>query len=381
MTNFNNNSGSAGIPHGYDLNNVLRTGMSRSIPCFGGKLFYAQGHDGNCIICHYIESNDEALVQHLSHWYRWTSELRQVPFLSYRTSVRLSDSEVVFMFSHPGGKLTSMRELMNSTNHQNYAQSIKPFQKMVSFLDLYDRISNQAIYVPLVCFSLDTVFIDSATNLHVLPLMGAGSYPTGYPMEASTNQVSVRTDLYTAALVAVQVASGFELESVAENRCMRMDLLSDIEKKCLSAFPSCRPDLNTIVNRRKGFKAGKTFTGMAPTSPVRFWRKTCNTVNKVIHFLSPMSDVACTAGIPKSRQKCSSQQTAPQYQGGQFPWEQQNAWQPQGSQPTWEQQNPWQPQGSQPAWEQQNTWQPQHQPVPDQQDTDSQSEERMSWYV
>ena len=249
--------GSAGLPVNYNKRSVIKKAMADAqarnecISCFGGQLFFDKDGYEAPVIRHVISCTDQELLKLLSCWYRAADRMRPVSFFPYLGSDNLGDGTVAYTFA-VGRKVISMRQLMNRPDCKKHGSEL--FSKLVDFLCTYrDELTKQEMksggYVPLLSISLDTVFMDADKNLYLLPLRSLNhQYPMGFPLEANTPEADERTDLYTAALLAVQVISGCEYESSREGRYMKLDELPETAKQSLCLFPSGRHSLNTVRN-------------------------------------------------------------------------------------------------------------------------------------
>jgi len=242
---------SAGLPMGYDEKAVLREALENAkkdktaVFCFGGLLFYTRNHSNTKLLCHAVRSTNHMYIRSLSSWYNKTKRMRRVPFLTYEHSTDLGNGTVVFTFSIEDTYF-SMRQLMERSDHSKYGEPL--FRKLVDFLVLFKDELNEG-YMPLRSIHLDTVFLDERGHLYLLPLMcHPTQYPSSYPQDADNIDADERTDLYTAALLALQVSSGCEYECAAENKRMAPELVPEVVMSCLFPFSSGRYDLRSVVN-------------------------------------------------------------------------------------------------------------------------------------
>lgn len=237
---------SAGVPRGASPMGALIQDMRKATNvCFGGKLFLSTNYHGQPLICHAISSGRRDVVQELSKFYSSLRALPTVPFLTYSGSNDLGGGQVVFTFAL-GENFHSMRQIMNSEGHEKIGMQL--FPKLVDILTKY--YGKTAKYKDaLCCISLDTVFMTPQGECLLLPLQCPNQdYPRGFPLEVGTDEADERTDLYTAALLTLQVISGCEYESRAEKKCMRPDMVPEYVKDCLCVFPSGRKNLAQTRN-------------------------------------------------------------------------------------------------------------------------------------
>lgn len=243
--------GSAAFPLGYDEKVMLKDALAKArkektaVSCFGGLLFYAREHSGRKLICHAVRTTDQEYIQAVSAWYHMTRDKREVPFLTYNGSYNLDNGTVVFTFDVIE-EFISMRQLMERDNHSKYGEEL--FRKLVNFIQLFKTKAGKD-FTPLRSIHLDTVFMDTRGNLHLLPLLCLPSqYPIGFPLEVGTPEADERTDLYTAALLALQVSSGCEYECPSEGKRMDPELVPEVVMRCLCVFASGRDDLKSVIN-------------------------------------------------------------------------------------------------------------------------------------
>ena len=228
----------------------VRAGMqdalagSDTVACFGGLLFRTvNAHQGEVVahaIGSVVRSEAQALV---SDWYYRLTTDHPNMFLIYDHSADLKKM-VVFTFRLPAG-YRSLRELMGHPQARNYGPKL--FRKLIDFLAAYESATrSQGKYRPLCCLSLDTVFIHETQNdIRVLPLAARnGNFPVYYPGEAGTKAADITTDMYTAALTALQFMSGCEMENetVRMADCNGIPCMDD----CLRVFQSRRPALREV---------------------------------------------------------------------------------------------------------------------------------------
>lgn len=261
-----NDSGSAGIPSGFSLPATLKQDMEKaSISCFGGRVFTSRNQHSDALICHAIRITSVDQITKLSAWYHMTRHFRISSFLPYAGSVYVDDY-CVFTFDLYKNQ-TSLRKLMEEP------ESIRMKRCKQLFADLTDVILDYqkergASYSPLCFLSLDTVFLDDLDRVSVLPLMCDNiSFPRGYPLEAGTAEADETTDLYTAALLTLQVLSGCEYETA--DRKMRLDLVPDCLRRCLNLFPSGRPPIREVyaaMNLPNGYEKSKKKWAWARTA-------------------------------------------------------------------------------------------------------------------
>lgn len=305
------NYGSASYPRDYSEAAVLKADMAKAhTACFGGKLFISKDHRGDTLICHAVRTTDRELIDDLSKWYHETKRLSGVRFLPYEHSTPLGNGQVAFLFDLNPDHI-SMRELMKRPDHQTLCADL--FNKLVDFLWNYRREMG-GTYQALCCISLDTVFMDQRGRIHLLPLVCDDiHFPKGYPLEAGTDEADESTDLYTAALLSMQVLSGCEYESRSTGKTMRMDLAPDALRDCLCIFPSRRPTLNEVRNMLGGKSHAhnepshsRTTTSNDPQpsregkpGPLGFLRRKLQNTSLRYVFGAPKEEVADTADYPR----------------------------------------------------------------------------------
>lgn len=235
---------SVGVPRGVSPMGTLIQDMRKATNvCFGGKLFLSTNYHGQREICHAVSSAKREAVQELSRVYHAFNGLTTMPFLAYSGS-RPGDGQVIFTFAL-ADNCRSMRQVMTANDHEEVGMQL--FPKLVEILTKYE---NMAEYKDaLCCISLDTVFVTSRGEILLLPLQcPSQDYPRGFPLEAGTVEADERTDLYTAALLALQVVSGCEYESRAEKKRMCPELVPGYVMDCLCVFPSGRKTLAQARN-------------------------------------------------------------------------------------------------------------------------------------
>lgn len=212
---------------------------------FGGLLFRGKnGH--NCDVLGYaVEdmSREDAQKVGDGRYFDLTTNYSEI-FLTYDRSWK-SGNHVVFTFRLPRG-YHSLRELLDRPKSPECGEII--FRRLVKLIAHYEEVTKDVGgYKPLCCISLDTVFINkSSNNVKIAPIQAYNhNYPTYYPGEAGKEVADQRTDLYTAALTALQFMSSVEMET-NENKmadCADIPAMDD----CLRVFQSRRPDLQTVL--------------------------------------------------------------------------------------------------------------------------------------
>ena len=235
---------SAGVPRGASpMGSLIQDMRKATNVCFGGKLFLSTNYHGQTLICHAVSSGKREVVQELSRVYHAFNELSTMPFLTYNGS-RPGDGQVIFTFALADG-CRSMRQIMTDDDHE--AVGMQLFQKLVEILTKYKKMADYRY--ALCCISLDTVFMTSQGEILILPLQCPNQdYPRGFPLEAGTDEADERTDLYTSALLTLQVISGCEYESRAEKKRMCPELVPQYVMNCLCVFPSGRKTLDQTRN-------------------------------------------------------------------------------------------------------------------------------------
>lgn len=210
------------------------------INCFGGRLYRSLNEHNTPILVHAIENLTKEQSDTLVNKWHYVLSGKMSQFLIYDHSYELGSS-VAITFRIPED-YKSLRELMKDPAAAKYAGTL--FKKLIDFLHDYQQYL-KGQYYPLCALSLDTVFMDAGHNLHVLPLRSfSNSYPVCYPGEAGKSSADITTDMYTAALVALQFMSGCEYETDGKtmNKCTNVPCLMD----CLALFQSWRPSLQTV---------------------------------------------------------------------------------------------------------------------------------------
>lgn len=248
--------GSAGYPRGYSPDSsLLQSLRTSSIPCLGGRLFRSPNQHDQPLICYALESSNKDLVNELSKTYHAFTRLPAACFVPYETSREVRTGLYVFKFALSKG-MRSMRQIMESPEHEQLGDGL--FQKLVELLFDYKEAAAQdaegngnpaGSYAALCSISLDTVFMDQRGKLRLLPLQCQnGDYPRGFPLEAGTPEADELTDIYTAALLALQVVSGCEYESRSQHKRMCPERVPEWMMKCLCIFPSGRLNLAQCRN-------------------------------------------------------------------------------------------------------------------------------------
>lgn len=221
---------------------------------FGSLLFRGENAHRINVVGQAVEGMDQRTAQALvdGRYFPLTTNLSNL-FLSYDHSKKVS-RYVAFTFRLPAG-YHSLRELMTHSEARKCGRLI--FVKLVSLLSEYEAYCKRTAknpdgaYVPLCCLNLDTVFLHETTlDLKVIPLAAQNhDYPCYYPGEAGDPAADIRTDLYTAALTALQFMSGIELESAGAEMldCSGIPCMDD----CLRVLQSRRPDLRTVMTQLK----------------------------------------------------------------------------------------------------------------------------------
>lgn len=241
----------SGILEEREIHDSIRASINSKATLFrfGGLLFRGKNtHDGN-VVAHAVEgmTRDEARKL-VSGWYFDLTTNHSDMFLTYDHS-EPCDGHVVFSFRLPKGYY-SLRELLSEPKSANCGEII--FRRLVALLAGYEAVTRAAgPYRPLCCISLDTVFINRAGNdVKLLPLVARHhDFPPYYPGEAGEATADVRTDLYTAALTALQFMSGVEMET--ENAEMADCSGIPGMDECLRVFQSRRPDIRTVLELLK----------------------------------------------------------------------------------------------------------------------------------
>lgn len=217
---------------------------SDATECFGGLLFRSlNAHQGE-VVAHAIGDVARSEAQKLvSDWYYRVTTNHPNMFLIYDHSKPLKKT-VVFTFRLPAG-YRSLRELMDNPKARNYGLTL--FRKLINFLADYEEATRkEGKYRPLCCLSLDTVFMHETENdIRVLPLIARnGNFPAYYPGEAGAKTADITTDMYTAALTALQFMSGCEMET-EEKQMADCTGIPGMDN-CLRVFQSRRPALREV---------------------------------------------------------------------------------------------------------------------------------------
>lgn len=244
----NGSSGSSfsGILQDQEVQDTIRAAID-SDGClfrFGGLLFRGK-NSHNCDVLAYAVDNmtrEEAQKVGSGRYFDLTTNYGDL-FLTYDHSRKIG-SHVVFSFRLPRGYY-SLRELLDQPKSPECGKII--FRRLVNLLARYEEATKAAgSYQPLCCISLDTVFINRAGNdVKVAPLLARHhDFPPYFPGEAGEDTADQRTDLYTAALTALQFMSGIEMETYDTQMadCSEIPGMDD----CLRVFQSRRPDLGTV---------------------------------------------------------------------------------------------------------------------------------------
>ena len=269
--NSNINFGSAAFPRGYNPVSVIIAAMRDcAIHCFGGELFHFRNQNDQEIVCHAITCGNSELLNKLSSLYHNLNRMHSIPFVHYDQSVSLPNGKMAFTFEL-SNDCRSMRQIMDSPDHAQIGSTL--FPKLVALLDEYYMISGRDS--ALCSLSLDTVFMDDRGRISLLPLQCQNlDYPRGFPLEVGTVEADERTDLYSAAMLTLQVVSGCEYESRTQHKRMLHEQVPDYLMMCLCAFPSCRPTLAQIKNEiaqeaaaAKAGQAGKSRSGRREPVP------------------------------------------------------------------------------------------------------------------
>ena len=253
----------SGILEEDQVDDIIRTAIDGEDcqHCFCGLLFRGKNdHDEN-VVSHAVEGMTRSEAQKLvsERYYKLPNNHSDL-FLAYDRS-KNNDPYVIFNFRLPDG-YRSLRELLGHKKSRECGEMI--FRRLVELLAKYEeRTRSAGVYRPLCCISLDTVFIhETNNNIKVVPLVARfPDFPTYYPGEAGTPAADMRTDLFTAALTALQFMSGIEVETgeKAMADCSHIPGMDD----CLRLLQSRRPDIRTILallNRGEGnVREEKTF--------------------------------------------------------------------------------------------------------------------------
>lgn len=265
---------SVGVPRGASpMGSLYQDLRNATNVCFGGKLFLSKNYHNQTMICHAVSNPKREAIQELSQVYNAFNALTTMPFLTYKGSKPgpSGNGQVIFTFVL-AENCRSMRQVMTSDDHAEIGMQL--FPKLVDILTKYKNMADYKY--ALCCISLDTVFVTAQGEILLLPLQCPNrDYPRGFPLEAGTNEADERTDLYTAALLTLQVVSGCEYESRAEKKRMCPELVSGYVMDCLCVFPSGRKTLAQTRNLIAGESrdAAKTQAARADVKPPRRSRK------------------------------------------------------------------------------------------------------------
>ncbi len=242
-----NGSSFSGILHEHKVLDTIRSAIdgNSSLFRFGGLLFRGKNSHNGDVVAHAVEDMTQGEARNLvsDRYFDLTTDHSDL-FLTYDRSMEI-DRHVVFTFRLPQGYF-SLRELLNAPKSPDCGEII--FRRLVALLAKYQEITSDLghPYRPLCCISLDTVFISRAGNdLKLVPLLPRHhDFPPYYPGEAGEKTADQRTDLYTAALTALQFMSGIELETdtVEMADCSGTPGMDD----CLQVLQSRRPDIHSV---------------------------------------------------------------------------------------------------------------------------------------
>ncbi len=232
---------------------------------FGGKIVDTKDPNGFPEI-RFILRPDQGEGDELD---RYFSNITQMTINSYEefrtmhyTGRSIHGPYWCYHFRRPVDAL-SLRELLQDHIEVDPVWLMKELLEQITAFDRCRRhASNDHTgireYTSLSCLSLDTVFCSwrdqQLKNVTILPLRGQSGtydYPDEMPREAGKEGASEKTDVYSVAYLGVEVASwtgtSFRIQGMPQGH-------ESLLTRCLSPFPSLRPDARAFLNDLIGGK-------------------------------------------------------------------------------------------------------------------------------
>lgn len=226
---------------------------------FGGKIVDTEDPNGFPVIL-FILRPDQGEGDELD---RYFSNITQMTVNSYEefrtmhyTGRSIHGPYWCYHFRRPADAL-SLRELLQDHIEVDPVWLMKELLEQVN---AFGRCRRHAAndhtgireYTALSCLSLDTVFCSCRDqhlkNVTILPLRGLSGtydYPDEMPREAGKEGASEKTDVYSVAYLGVEVASwtgtAFKIQGLPQGH-------EALLTRCLSPFPSLRPDARAFLN-------------------------------------------------------------------------------------------------------------------------------------
>ena len=217
---------------------ALAAHLSTGRRCFGGILFCRTNDFGFPEVCFAVKNADHRTARRadLRHAF-FRHHCAGLPLIVCSSTVTVDEYTV---YSYPVGE----REQSLRTALQTDARSIDPdvlLKKLVNLLSRYNNAlaAAEQPYKPLCCITPDTVYLDSAQKLRILPLPLFGAeHPEELPAEAGTDKADITSDLYSIAYLYVEATSqGSSCLPEPENPTVL---------KMLASIPGWRPSLSQV---------------------------------------------------------------------------------------------------------------------------------------
>lgn len=212
--------------------------LSAGRHCFGGILFRRTNDFGFPEVCFAVKNVDPRAARKadLRHAF-FRHHCAALPFIVCSNTETVGEYTV---YRYPIGE----KEQPLRTVLQNDVRSITPdalFKKLVNLLSQYNNTlaAAEQPFKPLCCITPDTVYLDAARKLRVLPLPLFGTeHPEELPPEAGTDKAGIKSDLYSIAYLYVEVASQGSscLAEPEDPTVLRM----------LASIPDWRPSLSQV---------------------------------------------------------------------------------------------------------------------------------------